>query len=56
MVNDSVSIILFQAVLKIFSGGSGINKVFKWYTTFELLGNFLLVTVCSVGIGLGMGI
>lgn len=53
MVNDAVAMILSQSVLNLVGGDN--NKQFYWYTVFILIGQFLLVAVCSIIIGLFFG-
>ena len=48
--NDIVSIILFNTVTGLRS------EVFTWETPFQIIGNFVLLAVASVAIGLTFGI
>ena len=60
MVNDAASIILFQAVQKVFVIKDelvvGYSAPFEWYQSFTLFGDFILVSVYSIGIGLSFGL
>ncbi|CAD8164329.1 unnamed protein product [Paramecium octaurelia] len=52
MVNDAVSIIIFQAVTILQQSG----KSFEWYTPFEFIGRFLENCIISLLIGLFVGL
>ncbi|CAD8056382.1 unnamed protein product [Paramecium primaurelia] len=52
MVNDAVSIIIFQAVTILQQSG----KSFEWYTPFEFIGRFLENCIISILIGLFVGL
>lgn len=54
MVNDAVSIIMFQAVNQLQDPESPME--FRWFTPFELIGRFLENCVCSLLIGLFIGL
>ena len=54
IVNDAVAIILFNTVLKFFFGDT--EHEITWTAPFEILGDFLLLGICSIAIGLAMGI
>lgn len=54
IVNDAVAIILFNTVLKFFFAGEA--KAITWTAPFEILGDFLLLGFCSIGIGLLYGL
>lgn len=54
MVNDAVSIILFQAVSGLFPANKP-AKPFYWYTVFEIIGEFVLNALGSVLFGLISG-
>lgn len=52
IVNDAVAIILFNTVTE-FNDGS---TQFSWKTPFAILGNFLVLGIASIGIGLVIGL
>ena len=54
IVNDAVAIILFNTVLKFFFSDE--PHAITWTAPFEILGDFLLLGICSIAIGLLYGI
>lgn len=54
IVNDAVAIILFNTVLKFFFGAE--ETTITWTAPFEIFGDFLLLGVCSISIGLAYGL
>lgn len=55
MVNDAVSIIIYTTVYKLTVVPEGEEMTFHWYTTFSIIGDFLLVIFGSLGIGIFFG-
>lgn len=51
IVNDAISIILFQAVSHIAES----TAKPQWYLEFEILGQFLLLCLISLSVGIGFG-
>ena len=54
IVNDAVAIILFNTVTKFFYAEE--HASFSWVSPFQILGDFCLLGICSISIGLAYGI
>ena len=54
-MKDSITIILFDAVLKLEEPSSADKLVIEWYTFFQLLLNFVILVLGSVAIALVCG-
>ena len=56
IANDAVCIILFNTVELFLSEDGEEHEEFTWVTPFEILGNFLLLSILSLIIGIIFGI